>query len=294
MINSTILTIAVAAGVIGLLVGFGQLWLWQEGRKNRRKPVSEKLLRPPGEMLRLQIEELDDKLVPWLASVAFAPIIMVSSYTLTHKNLGSDLTQLVTDIGIGGLMTMIAIWRILKLAKRRKDLRLGFSGERAVGEELNKLMLDGFQVFHDVPFDKYNIDHVVVGPSGVFAVETKAKSKGGVSKGSKLKDYELVYDGKVICYPCGATDTEHLQQARRNGKSLADFLAKSTGEVVGVEAILTYPGWYVLRQGRGDVHVLSPKEIRKCVMRNGPAVLSEQRIRQIVHQLDQKCRTVEF
>jgi hypothetical protein len=31
-----------------------------------------------------------------------------------------------------------------------------------------------------------------------------------------------------------------------------------------------------------------------CVMRNDPAVLSEQRIWQIVHQLDQKCQMVEF
>jgi Nuclease-related domain len=294
MMNSTILTVAVAAGMLGLLMGFGRLWLWEEGRRKRRKPVTEKLLRSPGETLRLQIEELDDKLLPWLSVVAFAPIIMVSSYTLTHKNLGSDLTQLVTDIGIGGLMTMIAIWRILKLVKRRKNLRLGFSGERAVGEELNKLMLDGFQVFHDVPFDKYNIDHVIVGPSGVFAVETKTRRKLELEKPVTGDEHRIVLYGGKVLFPSGHKEEKSLEQARWNARTLSKFLTSSTGEKVEVQPILTYPGWFVESGDSSDVGVLNPKMIRNFVVRNGPAVLSEQRIRQIVHQLDQKCRTVEF
>ena len=39
-------------------------------------------------------------------------------------------------------------------------------------------MRDGFAVFHDVPGDKaFNVDHVVIGPQGVFAVETKGRGK---------------------------------------------------------------------------------------------------------------------
>ena len=51
-------------------------------------------------------------------------------------------------------------------------------GERLVGETINWLMKDGFDVFHDYPIDPNgksgNIDHIVVGPNGVFAIETKA------------------------------------------------------------------------------------------------------------------------
>ena len=34
----------------------------------------------------------------------------------------------------------------------------------------------GCQVLHDVPADSFNIDHVVVGLTGLFAVETKTHS----------------------------------------------------------------------------------------------------------------------
>ena len=53
----------------------------------------------------------------------------------------------------------------------------GAEGEEAVGAILESLTAEGWQVIHDVTFGRGNIDHVVVGPGGVFAVETK--SHGG-------------------------------------------------------------------------------------------------------------------
>lgn len=175
-------------------------------------------------------------------------------------------------------------------------LYLGFLGERAVGEELNKLMFDRYHVFHDFPGgDDWNIDHVIVGPSGVFAVETKAYRK---RKGAGPDFHKVVFDGKTLRFPCrggkSRVDTKPLDQARRNSKSLSVFLSKSTGEPTHVEPILTFPGWFVDRKGLGDVHVLNHRQFRDCVVRNGPAKLSSEQIQRIVHQLEQQCRNVEF
>jgi len=51
---------------------------------------------------------------------------------------------------------------------------IGAVGESKVGKRLEKLPPD-FKVFHDrkIPGSKANIDHIVVGPTGVFAIETK-------------------------------------------------------------------------------------------------------------------------
>ena len=53
----------------------------------------------------------------------------------------------------------------------------GAEGEEAVGRILEGLTADGWHVIHDISFGRGNIDHVVVGQGGVFAVETK--SHGG-------------------------------------------------------------------------------------------------------------------
>jgi Nuclease-related domain len=51
----------------------------------------------------------------------------------------------------------------------------GAEGEEVVGEILEGILADGWQVIHDVSFGRGNIDHVVVGPGGLFTVETKSR-----------------------------------------------------------------------------------------------------------------------
>lgn len=63
---------------------------------------------------------------------------------------------------------------LLTLIRRK---RLGWEGELATGEQLNRLYAQGYDVFHDIDGGGFNIDHVAVGPAGVFAIETKARVK---------------------------------------------------------------------------------------------------------------------
>jgi len=51
----------------------------------------------------------------------------------------------------------------------------GAEGEEVVGQILESLVADGWQVIHDVSFGRGNIDHIVVGPGGLYTVETKSR-----------------------------------------------------------------------------------------------------------------------
>jgi hypothetical protein len=51
----------------------------------------------------------------------------------------------------------------------------------------------GYQVFHDVQFERRNVDHVVVGPKGVFALETKTRRKPFKEKNRVAFDGEAVW-----------------------------------------------------------------------------------------------------
>lgn len=50
----------------------------------------------------------------------------------------------------------------------------GARGERQVGAILDHLSEDGWHVLHDVSLGRGNVDHVLVGPGGVFTIETKS------------------------------------------------------------------------------------------------------------------------
>lgn len=53
------------------------------------------------------------------------------------------------------------------------SIRSGIRGEERVAELLSELDRDGYRTLHDVDIGRGNADHVVIGPTGVFVVETK-------------------------------------------------------------------------------------------------------------------------
>jgi hypothetical protein len=69
------------------------------------------------------------------------------------------------------LISMMILWN--RGLTRIKSYFLGAVGEARVASELRKLP-DGYHVIHDFSIGNANfVDHVVMGPTGVFAVETK-------------------------------------------------------------------------------------------------------------------------
>ncbi|MEV8317772.1 nuclease-related domain-containing protein [Streptomyces sp. NPDC059900] len=51
---------------------------------------------------------------------------------------------------------------------------MGLAGERRVGGELQRLSRSGWRVLHSVPLPRdVDIDHLLIGPGGVFSINTK-------------------------------------------------------------------------------------------------------------------------
>jgi hypothetical protein len=67
--------------------------------------------------------------------------------------------------------------RISGIRARVRQLKLGRDGERCVGQFLERLRDGGGQVFHDIPGDSFNLDHVVICGYGIYAIETKTFNK---------------------------------------------------------------------------------------------------------------------
>jgi hypothetical protein len=50
----------------------------------------------------------------------------------------------------------------------------GAEGERQVGTVLADLAVDGWMALHDVSLGHGNVDHILIGPGGIFTIETKS------------------------------------------------------------------------------------------------------------------------
>ena len=138
--------------------------------------------------------------------------------------------------------------------------------------------------------DRFNIDHIVVGPAGVFAVETKAKSKP--TSEDRSADAKVTYDGRCLHFPRWK-ETQPLEQAKNQAVWLERWLSSATGEPTPVRPVLALPGWYITRTASEGILVINPKQFAGIARPINGIKLDEHRIKSIVHQIDQRCRNIE-
>jgi hypothetical protein len=106
--------------------------------------------------------------LPWrLALVAVAAL--AGQQLATHTGL--------LDPWLAGLTAAAgAAWRLRFRASRpTRAWRDGARGERATARRLQRLERHGYVVLHDlqVPGSRANLDHLAVGPAGVFVIDSK-------------------------------------------------------------------------------------------------------------------------
>ncbi|WP_414664104.1 nuclease-related domain-containing protein [Horticoccus sp. 23ND18S-11] len=254
-------------------------------------PFTDLLLRPPGESTRIAAEALFEKAMDRLlilvgASAVFGMAVANASPSQRY-NVAAFFAILLL------VVTAFTAPRMLNILRAYWNYQLGFKGERLVGEQLNQLLAHGFHVFHDLPFAGYNIDHVVVGPSGVYVIETKTRRKWK-TKATVHPSHKVRYDGSSLTWPSGRSDRFGLDQTLRNARSLADWLTRATGETVTCRPILTLPGWWIDRtaQNPPEVAVISAKALAPYLAAATSTALSLGQMKRIAFQLSERCRKV--
>jgi hypothetical protein len=79
--------------------------------------------------------------------------------------------------GLAGLAVAALVgWRLrFRPSEQARSWRRGAHGERRTARLLDRLTRDGHMVFHDlaVPGSDANLDHLVIGPTGVFVIDSK-------------------------------------------------------------------------------------------------------------------------
>jgi hypothetical protein len=270
---------------------------WQVNRKGRRPPVAFKLRRGPGEQLRRRIAAFDENMLNGSIQLAIVPVVVGASTIWLVARAGEAWTAEALGLGLftfSASAIAAGAWAIKKLHERR-NLLLGYLGERTVGEALEPLMVDGYRIFHDVPAEgrgkEFNLDHVAVGRTGVTVIETKTRRKGRVRPG--FKDHEVTFDGKRLVWPWGE-DSHGIDQAVAEADYLRKWIKTRVNIDIPVKAILTLPGWWVNEKpAKLPIRVVNSKILPDVIRGRGERVLTDEQIDLIARQLDLVCRDVE-
>lgn len=273
--------------IIGLVPVISAITLVRRKLSFRRSPLTRDLLRPPGHSLQLAIDDLWLKMWCYLIMATVIPFVAVNYLLMLPSETRQSSTVFIVTILMVLVVFGLTFRNVWCLVKELNNKTHGLYGEISVAQELNLLMLDGCRVFHDVPIDRGNIDHVVVSKSGIYAVETKTWGK--LLAQSSDTNVVVDHDKKVIRLPDRNLPIP-IKQLETQINVLGKLLTSAVGEPIEVESILALPGWYIKSHiGKGICHVINPRNAQKFFVQSR-TVHSERTIRQIAHQLDQLCR----
>ncbi len=251
-----------------------------------RSPLKDKPLRAPGQSLQEEWRALvDDKLEPWFLLAVFLVALALLEWFRYYRN---DPPQPEFMSAVAAAMVVAAAWRYFRLRPKLRQLRLGAEGERAVGQFLERLRVQGYQVFHDVLGDGFNVDHICIGPAGAFTIETKTWRKPRQGRP------QIQYDGEHLTVGGCEPERDVLGQARAQAKWLARTLEESTGRKVPVRPVIVFPGWFVQATAgaQAEVWVMEPKGL-PAFLNNEPTRLSAEETRMAAFHLSRLVRLGE-
>ncbi|MGW7364789.1 nuclease-related domain-containing protein [Streptomyces sp. NPDC054841] len=179
-----------------------------------------------------------DALAPYgVAPVPAEPVLpsppslptLTPEHDLASNRPGAALRELLDKSGHGPLERVLD-W-LLRRPSEWKPWRTGLAGEKRVGSELNRLSRQGWRVLHSIPLPRdVDIDHLLIGPGGVFTINTKHHPDKAVWVGD---DMVRVNHGKP---------QPHALKSRAEARRVQRVLEAHCDFTVPVESVLVFVG----------------------------------------------------
>jgi hypothetical protein len=297
--NSPTLIVSAGAVIPTLAIAFGLSIERFRRARVAKLPQTGKLLRPPGHSSARRLDDMSDSLLEtWLFATASSVLAVVATnFEASSWGHGATLLSSILNIGIAVLAAAAAFYfffRVARLVPMARSCRLNLRGEQVVGQALVEVADSGYRAYHNFPAgENWTLDHVAVGPQGVFLIETIARNRR--RRGAPGHPAHEVHVHKNTLYFPAGTDSRTILQADRNAQWLANYLEKRIGEPVPVTPMVVLPGWCVVYKAppATRVEVVNP-QFMVSHLREQPDTLTDTQLGGVLAALEEKCRDVEF
>src|SRR4051812_49034648 len=156
------------------------------------------------------------------------------------------------------------LWRKFVARKSARSWRAGADGEEEVARSLDKLP-DGWCILHAVPVGETgsDIDHVIIGPGGVFTLNTKNHSGGKVW----VAHNTFMVNGQK---------KDYLRNSRHEAKRATKLLSAACTFNVPVTPVIVVMAQSLTVKAKPEgVEVVGRKQIAKWLSRRPPALTPE-------------------
>ena len=239
-------TVAIACTFVFLLAA--KSWSLVARSMNAHPNFPDTIMREAAQRFRDELEALSRRQSTYLGASLMFVFIFVVAHTFEAHQLfdGYPAWQLYVLLATLLAAAGLVLYQLGRTIQQWREVRYLRDANIAVGHSLQRIAVGHGRVFHDVRTPAGVVDHVLVGPGGVYAVNVvahRAMRKESVA----IADGELRFkpDGKQIAINDIAAKTTRLEQDFRE-------LLKNS---IRVRSVIAVPGWHAESQS-SDGHLV--------------------------------------
>ena len=214
-----------------------------------------------------------------LMSQAIVPMLSMGVLTYFLFRAGSSLTQpvRVSVVCLAVLLGYQCIHDVFLLEAAAGQYYGGAVGERGVGQVLSCLP-SGFHVFNGIRFPSGDVDHVVVGPTGVFSIETKNYS-GTIG----VREDHLIRNGELLAH-------DPIRQSRLEARYVSSLTGQPPGALQVVPVVVFARAKVRVHGTVGGVVVVGAESLLDAILSPEPH-LAQIAVDELAHLMEVKIRS---
>ncbi|MCW4045424.1 MAG: NERD domain-containing protein [Candidatus Bathyarchaeota archaeon] len=214
-----------------------------------------KILKKPSRYLK---QKALRKLSAALLLMAIFAVVLVSAVPTSPLYVNVGEYEGIRAISL--LALLISAWLSFR---SYSGYRRGYQGEKSVAKTLSSTLSDDYFLINDVNLrDGYgNIDHIVLGPNGIFVIETKNYAGKIICNGDNWLNPRSGKLNRLTHYDLGSPSKQAKRNASRVKKAI-ESLAAFKSKNIWVHGILVFANKNVhLQISNPTVPVLRSKQL---------------------------------
>jgi len=239
-------TVALTSTILFLLVA--KFWNVLSRTVSSGPNFADSIMHEAAQRFRDELDRLSTSQSIYLGSALVFAMLFTAAYVLQARQLfvGYPDWQLYLQLGFLALAAGFALYKLSRTILARRQMKFLRDANIAIGHQLHHISSGMTQVFHDVETTAGVVDHVVIGQTGVYAVNVVGKR---FRSGDSVR-----LNGNALQF--SNSKTEHsIVGIAASAKRLEKEFHKLLGHDVRVRSVIALPGWEVVEQAH-ELHLL--------------------------------------
>ena len=239
-------TVALTSTILFLLVA--KSWNALSRTVGSTPNFADSIMQEAAQRFRDELDRLSSSQATYLSGALVFIVLFVAAYVLQAQDLfaGYPAWQLWLQMSFLALTALFAAWRLGRTILTRRQVRFVRDANVAVGHQLQQISTGANRVFHDVVTTAGVVDHVLVGQTGIYAVNVVAR-RAGKNGSAILRGNNLSFSNRQEQTP--------LVKITASTARLEKEICHLLGHKIRVRSVIAVPGWDIGEQANEN-HLL--------------------------------------